>query len=185
MPLVDRPYYALREALQLIAEKLPGEDPLDNLVEAQSVPFPNEKLRAWVVSEKNGQRWVIEAGVWGSRDFRLTDREKGIGWLRVRGRLHPIEVTGQVQIDRAMLDALLGGTTAPSEETGQEAEPGSEPQRYARWADEIEKAKKRGTIIRDTARVIAAREGVDYVYVEREARRVRENRQKRESCPLK
>ncbi len=123
MPLVERNSYTWEEARNLITERFPGEDPISNLIEALSVPFPREVLTGYVVSEESGRAWVIPPeAVRSKNDFRY-DPKLGRGRLRVRGLVEPLVVEGPIEIRRDQLDTLVGMThfkSTDSEETAEE-----------------------------------------------------------------
>ena len=105
MPLVSTDYYRLPEALELIKERVPNEDPLDNLLDA----LHSGEVDAWILDEEFGGRHSVDANYW-----RSTTSLFGYSLETGQGHLHTGDpyvatrtVRGPVQIDKAGLDNLL------------------------------------------------------------------------------
>jgi hypothetical protein len=109
MPLVLRDHYSLPEALELIKERIPNEDPLDNLLGA----LHSGNVDAWMLDVEFGKPEYIPSHYW-----RSTTSLFGYSLETGQGHLHTGDpyiatrtVRGPVQIDKAGLDTLL---TPPS-----------------------------------------------------------------------
>lgn len=105
MPLVSRDYYSLPEALELIKERIPNEDPLDNLLDA----LHSGEVDAWILDEEFGGRHSVDTNYW-----RSTTSLFGYSLETGQGHLHTGDpyvatrtVRGPVQIDMVGLDDLL------------------------------------------------------------------------------
>jgi hypothetical protein len=109
MPLVQQDY-TIKEACDLIAERFPGEDPWSELNEALCVPFPHGKLSSYIICDKSGKRWEIEAEEWRAKQDLQYDRELSRGKLRKRGFIEPVTVTGEIRIGKSKLDDFLAST---------------------------------------------------------------------------
>ncbi len=132
MPLVDTGY-TLKEACNLISQKLPQEDSSSNLVEALHMGT----LIATITCEATGNTYRLPSAVWKSSDARFEfDIEASRGSIqeklvrrptpsytpKPRGHFdrdrhyYPNYVSGEIRIERESFDALLekvGGDALP------------------------------------------------------------------------
>ena len=130
MPLVDTGY-TLKEACNLISQKLPHEDSPSNLVEALHMG----PLIATITCELTGNTYRLPSAVWKSSDARFDfDIEASCGSIQEKlvrrpapsytakprghfdrdGHFHPNYLTGEVRIERESFDALLEKMAQPS-----------------------------------------------------------------------
>jgi len=105
MPLVPTGHYSLPEALELIKERIPNENPLDNLLDA----LYSGKVGAWMLDDEFGGRAYIPSHYW-----RSTTSLFGYSLETGQGHFHTGDpyaatrtVRGPVQIDKDGLDTLL------------------------------------------------------------------------------
>ncbi len=133
MPLVDTGY-TLKEACNLISQKLPDEASSSNLVEA----LHKGPLIATITCEVTGNTYRLSSAVWKSSDSRFDfDIETSRGSIQEKlvrrptpsytakprghfdrdGHFHPNYVTGEVRIERESFDALLEKVAQPSSQS--------------------------------------------------------------------
>ena len=135
------------------------------------------RLKAWGLENGRGELRPIEPIKWADLKFYYEPSFAGpkdlfrIGAVRWYGLKFSREEAMALWPDplAAIVDDPVEmdlTTASPPSETSQEM--------YTRWASEIT-ARTDGVTKRDAARTIAVREGYDHAYVEREARRVRQN----------
>ena len=123
MPLIDTGY-TLKEARELISQKLPAEDSSANLIEVLHAG----EAKAEMTCDTTGNTYRLPSEVWKSTDGRFDfDIESSQGSIQEKlvrrptpsytaqprghfdrdGHFRPNYVTGEVRIERTSFDALL------------------------------------------------------------------------------
>ena len=123
MPLIDTGY-TLKEACELISQKLPDEDSSANLIEVLHAG----EAKAEMTCDTTGNTYRLPSEVWKSTDGRFDfDIDSSQGRIQEKlvrhptpsytaqprghfdrdGHFHPNYVTGEVRIERTSFDALL------------------------------------------------------------------------------
>lgn len=107
MPLIEKDTYTWNEAVERVKSACPDDDPIQEIWTALSIPYPNNKLVAYVVSEIDGRRWKIDPAAFSSKqDFQL-NRETGfVERYKVRGLVQRLILRGELLIRRKELDEL-------------------------------------------------------------------------------
>ena len=102
MPLVERDYYTINEALDLISARLPGENAFNNLTEAAH----GQILSVYIIDERGILR-PIPSTLWKASQLtrRLAFARLNDGIIRVPDGKRSIE--GEARVDKAELDDLL------------------------------------------------------------------------------
>ncbi len=129
MSLVDTGY-TLKEACNLISQKLPDEASSSNLIEALHMGV----LKATLTCEVTGNTYRLPNAVWKSSDVQFDfDIEASRGSIQEKlvlrptpsytakprghfdrdGHFHPNYLTGEVRIERESFDTLLGKVAQP------------------------------------------------------------------------
>ena len=102
LPLVERDYYTINEALDLISARLPGENAFNNLTEAAH----GQILSVYIIDERGIER-PIPNTLWKASQLtrRLAFARLNDGIIKVPDGKRGIE--GEARVNRAELDDLL------------------------------------------------------------------------------
>lgn len=105
MPLVPKDYFSIQEALDLVAERLPDEDAMTELLEA----LHRGVLAAWII-DRSGRRVEVPPTVWRSQSplVNLSVRDGRVMFPRPSRYYSPPQiVSGRIHVDKRGLNQLL------------------------------------------------------------------------------